>query len=192
MEQKTWDEQKRWDEEKWPGRKESVYNELFFRKAQEGERSILDVTEKDIEQMRKDWVGVRTGGEGAGRVFNQECNVDNLRHMAQGDGNLNPLYYDPEYAKKTRWGSVIGSPNFNKSAGTSVPQEEARKMPAGVTRGLQGFYSGDECYYYRPVRPGDFVWRTGYLYDAQLKKSQFSGQTIFTWQASVQVNQKGE
>ncbi|MBI4283040.1 MAG: MaoC family dehydratase N-terminal domain-containing protein, partial [Chloroflexi bacterium] len=187
--QKVVDEQKKWDEEKWPARKESVYRESFFRKAQEGERDINDITQKDIEQMRE-WIGVRTPGRG--RVFNQEVNRDNLRHLAQGDGNLNPLYFDEDYAKKTRWGGLIAPPSFIHCTGTTLPQEGQRHRPAGALRGLQGLYSGDDCYYYRPIRPGDFVWEMEYLYDVELKKSQFSGQTVFSRTLSVMANQKGE
>ncbi len=191
MEREKWDEQLRWDKEKWPARKESIYHELFFRKAEEGERDVTAITEKDVELMREG-VGIRTGGQDPGRHFNQECTRDNLRHLAQGNGDLNPLYYDEEYANKTRWGGVIAPPTFIHCTGTDMPQKEARKRTAGALRGIQALYSGDDCYYYRPIRPGDFVWRTGYLYDAQLKKSQFSGQTVFTWHLQVMANQKGE
>ena len=182
-------EQKKWDEEKWAERKESVYQDLFFRKEQEGERDIRDITEKDIEQMRQ-FIGIKQPG--GGRVFNQECNIDNLRHLAQGDGNLNPLYYDSEYAKKTRWGGLIAPPTFVHCTGTTLPQDGQRARPAGALRGLQGLYSGDDCYYYRPIHPGDFIWSTGYLYDIELKKSQFSGQTVFNRTLEVMANQNGE
>ncbi len=193
MEREKFDEQLRWDKEKWAARKESVYHELFFRQAEEGERDIMAITEKDVEEMKKD-IGTRTAVEVPGRVFNQEVTRDALRHLAQGDGNLNPLYYDEEYAEKTRWGGLIAPPTFLHCTGSGAPQKETgRRRTAGVTRGLQSFYSGDDCYYYRPIRPGDFLWRgASYPYSVELKKSAFSGQTLIRRNLTVFRNQRGE
>src|SRR3546814_1059351 len=37
----------------------------------------------------------------------QTANEDKIRNFAYGRGDDKPLYTDPHYAKKTRWGSVI-------------------------------------------------------------------------------------
>ena len=190
-------EQRKWDEEKWPGRKESVYAELFGRKEERDITSII--TDEDIERMREG-IGVRRGGGGPGRAFNLECNRDNLRHLAQGNGDLNPLYWNEEYAKNTRWGGLIAPPNFLHCTGTSAPQEfplrETKRSRGGGDTGLRGIqtlYSGEDCYFYRPIRPGDFVWTgAGYLYDVQAKKSEFSGIAVHSWNLGAMANQKGE
>ena len=37
---------------------------------------------------------------------------DAIRYYCEGIGDVNPLYRDPEYAKKTRYGRIIAPPCF--------------------------------------------------------------------------------
>ena len=46
-----------------------------------------------------------------------EVNADAGRHFCYGYGDDNPLYCDPEYGRKTRWGSLVAPPNFTYCMG---------------------------------------------------------------------------
>jgi acyl dehydratase len=44
--------------------------------------------------------------------WNYEASRDVIRHYAWGLGDDNPLFSDPAYAAKTRWGGIIAPPTF--------------------------------------------------------------------------------
>ncbi|MBL4721908.1 MAG: MaoC family dehydratase N-terminal domain-containing protein, partial [Alphaproteobacteria bacterium] len=41
-----------------------------------------------------------------------EATRDNIRHYAHGIGDDNPLWCDPEYAAKTKFGGLVALPSF--------------------------------------------------------------------------------
>src|SRR5690349_2997746 len=62
---------------------------------------------------------------------NYEVTWDGTRHFAFGYGDENPLWCDPEYGKKTRWGGLIAPPNFGvytmgESASPETPESKAK------------------------------------------------------------------
>src|SRR3546814_2678420 len=44
--------------------------------------------------------------------WNYEATRDGIRHYAHGIGDDNPLWCDPTYAAKTKYGSVVALPSF--------------------------------------------------------------------------------
>lgn len=62
---------------------------------------------------------------------NYEVTWDGSRHFAYGYGDANPLYCDPEYAAKTRWGSLVAPPTFLYTMG-----EDAAPIPDPETKAL--------------------------------------------------------
>ena len=168
-----------------PDKKKGMYDELFGRK----EERVF--TDEDVELM-KERIGIDMVSE---RPFNQECTRDNLRHLAQGNGDINPLFFDEEYARNTRWGGLVAPPTFMHCTGTTLKRAltaEERARGAGALRGIQALYSGDDCYYYRPLHPGDFVWTRAYLNQVYVKQSEFTGRTVFTIHRRIMANQRGE
>src|SRR3546814_17659479 len=63
-----------------------------------------EITDADIDRQR-----ALLGFDQAARTreYIQTATEDNIRNFAHGMGDDKPLYTDPHYAKKTRWGSVI-------------------------------------------------------------------------------------
>ena len=41
-----------------------------------------------------------------------EATRDNIRHYAHGIGDDNPLWCNPEYASKTKYGTLVALPSF--------------------------------------------------------------------------------
>src|SRR5271154_2603596 len=44
--------------------------------------------------------------------WNYEATRDGIRHYAHGIGDDNPLWCDPDYAKQTKYGTVVALPSF--------------------------------------------------------------------------------
>ncbi len=104
--------------------------------------------------------------------FNTQVTRDSIKHFVDGIGDINPLYRDKNYAIKTKYGRLVAPPTFLE---TIIYAQH----PEGVPPGIQGFLSGFEWEYFRPVFEGDeYTARVIYPYDVQLKPSRFAGQLV--------------
>jgi acyl dehydratase len=45
-------------------------------------------------------------------TLNREVTQDGIRILVNGEGDLNPLFRDPEYAKKTKYKCLIAPTNY--------------------------------------------------------------------------------
>ena len=85
------------------------------------------LTEEGIERLKKR-IGIFQ--KEPTQPHNYEVSWDGSRHFAAGHGDDNPLFCDPEYGKKTRWGGLIAPPLFFWTMGQPVdpkntPEEKA-------------------------------------------------------------------
>ena len=74
-------------------------------KAEFDKASTYSLTDEDIERARL-LVGIDLASRDSEQIHT--ATEDNIRCFAFGCGSDNPLHTDPEYARGTRWGSVIG------------------------------------------------------------------------------------
>lgn len=116
--------------------------------------------------------------------FNSEAHIDTIRHYVYALGDDNPLFCEPEYAQRTRWGGVIAPPRYITTlAVNEVPRlPEEQRQKGDPLRGLHAFYSSVDWDWYAPVRPGDRISVYAYLHDVQEKRSEFGGASVVvTW-----------
>lgn len=79
--------------------------------------------------------------------WNHQATRDAIRHYAWGVGDDNPLYSDPDYAARSRFGSIVAPPTFPYSAYEGV-----------IAPGLPGyswFYAGADWLFDKPVLVGE-------------------------------------
>lgn len=81
--------------------------------------------------------------------WNHEASRDVIRHYAWGIGDDNPLYCEPDYAEKSRWGSIIAPPTFFFAIFDAVV---APGLPD-----IQWIYSGVDCDFKEVIRRGDEI-----------------------------------
>ena len=67
------------------------------------------ITEEGLADLRKR-IGVKITD--TIEPWNYEATRDAIRHYAHGIGDDNPLWTDPAYAEKTRYGSLVALPSF--------------------------------------------------------------------------------
>src|ERR1700689_5098085 len=90
-----------------------------------------------------------------------EINVDAIQHFAEGVGDRNPLWRDPEYGLTTRWGAMLAPPTiFYAVDGTTVAPRLA---------GVQWLCAGPAWVWYDVIRRGD-VYGAPAVFDKQLVK----------------------
>jgi acyl dehydratase len=113
-----------------------------------------------------------------------------------------PLFWDEEYAKKTRFGGIIAPPFFNPFSYTITPQrieqmrrsarttaqpsEDQFRIPSGLNAGGEAEHTGV------PIRPGDVITATSRPVDVFEKTGRTAGRMVVTINETRWTNQRGE
>lgn len=138
------------------------------------------ITDELVEEMRGK-AGLKLRVENA--LFNEYATKDNIRKFVDGIGDTNPLFRNEEYAKATRYGSIIAPPSFVFS------------VLAGVQfgwRGLAGYHSASDMEVYGPIRAGEKITPEEIFVGFEgPKKSSFADKTIFDYFDDLYYNEKG-
>lgn len=165
-----------------------------IRESDEWQKAVeYEITDADIERQRQ-----LLGFDQAAKLreYIQTATEDNIRNFAHGAGNDNPLYCDPHYAKRTRWGSVI-APGMMAGVinrpmrGDPVP-DEIKALRKSLFKGIHVFVSGSTWDFYRPIFPGDTIYSFNGDESCEVKASEFAGRSIINTRRDVKVNQRGE
>jgi len=163
-------------------------------KSDEWQKAVdYEITDHDIERQRQ-----LIGFDEAARTreYIQTATTDNIRNFAHGCGNDNPLYCDPDYARGTRWGSVI-APDMMVAQinapmkGDPIP-DHIKALKKSLFRGIHVFVSGSTWDFYRPTFPGDTIYSFNGEETCQVKQSEFAGRSVINVRRDVKVNQRGE
>lgn len=116
-----------------------------------------------------------------------------IRRYADAVGNDNPLYYDEEYARKSRYGGIIAPPGFFGWAKQAAPSSEGLMgvMGAMIEAGYAGILDGGMSYeYFLPVRVGDTLVASPKVADIALKEGK-TKMMILRFETSY-FNQNGD
>jgi acyl dehydratase len=129
-------------------------------------------------------------------TWNEVATRDGIRHYANGFGDDNPLWCDPDYAAHTRWNGIIAPPGFLEGAGLSpkvTTPPEVRARGRGALSGVHMFWAGDHIRYFQPVREGDRIWVRRFYTDIKEKqRSRFGGKSAVSVRRRVYWNDAGE
>ena len=121
---------------------------------------------------------------------------DGARHFTFGYGDDNPLYSDPDYAAKTRWGGLIAPPNFLYTMGEDAapkPDPETKALLKGDPfAGLGSYQAVMEFEWWRPLRDGDRCRVLFAQVGVQEKSSSFGGRTAHVTNDYLYTNGEGE
>ncbi|WEK42400.1 MAG: MaoC family dehydratase N-terminal domain-containing protein [Candidatus Sphingomonas colombiensis] len=151
------------------------------------------ITDEDIERQKK-LVGFYEPAKT--REYIQTATSDNIRNFSHGNGDDNPLYCEPDYARTTRWGSVI-APGMMAGIinapmmGDPIP-DEIKALKKSLFRGVHVFVSGSTWDWYRPIFPGDTLYSYNGEESCEVKQSEFSGRSVINVRRDVKINQRGE
>ena len=101
-----------------------------------------------------------------GQVRFYEIEKGAIRRFADAVGDVNPLYYDEDYARNSRYGSIIAPPGFfgwplkqtrNSPLAIDIPPElESTFVQAGYPLSLV-LDGGMEYEFFQPVLAGDVL-----------------------------------
>ena len=165
-----------------------------IKQSEEWQKAVAyEITDHDIERQRQ-----LIGFDEAARTgeYVQTASVDSIRNWAYGCGDDNPLFTDPNYAKKTRWGGVIAPGmmvgQINKPMKGDPVTDEVKALKKSLFKGIHVFVSGSQYNFYRPVRPGDTIYSYGGDLTCEVKQSEFAGRSVIITSRRVKVNQRAE
>jgi acyl dehydratase len=132
-------------------------------------RLFPKITEGGLDQLR-----ARIGQpiEDTLEPWCHEATRDNIRHYAHGIGDDNPLWCDPAYAARTRYGDVIALPSFLFAC---------NRIISGYVGGLPGvhaMWAGADWRWHKTVRRNDALSTTAYLKDLIEHETRFAGRAI--------------
>ena len=116
-----------------------------------------------------------------------------IRRYADAVGDDNPLYYDEEYARKSRYGCIIAPPGFFGWAKKTISSSEGLVglIGAMIEAGYAGILDGGMAYdFYLPVRVGDTIVVSPKVADIALKEGK-TKMMILRFEASY-TNQNGD
>ncbi len=116
--------------------------------------------------------------------WNYEASRDVIRHYSWGLGDDNPLYEDPAYAAKTKWGGIIAPPTFFFGIFDAV-------VSPGLPE-IQWYYSGIDAEFYHPIRRGDEITASAEYVDVKPLSGKLVKQLLVQTGDVRYHNQKGE
>lgn len=104
-----------------------------------------------------------------------------IQKFAQATGDMNPLYFDEEYAKKSRFGGLIAPLSIHTLFLQACTGHDYWMREPGTVN------AGQSWYYNVPARPGDRIRLVCKALDRFIKKDR-----LFVIHENVFYNQNGE
>ncbi|MDB5970398.1 MAG: acyl dehydratase [Hydrocarboniphaga sp.] len=135
----------------------------------DGSNRFPKITEEGLADLRK-----RIGVPITDTVepWNFEATRDGIRHYAHGIGDDNPLWCDPAYAAKTKFGGVVALPSFLFSTSRIVSGY------CGGLSGVHAMWAGADWTWHKPVLRDDVVTTQAYLKDLIEHNTRFAGRSF--------------
>jgi acyl dehydratase len=127
------------------------------------------ITEEGLESLRR-LIGVPI--EDSLEPWCYEATRDNIRHYAHGIGDDNPLWCDPEYAAKTRYGRLVAPPAF------VFPLNRILSGYVGGLPGVHAMWAGANLTWHKPMLRGDEFTTKAWLKDLIEHNTRFAGRAI--------------
>jgi acyl dehydratase len=135
-------------------------------------------------------------------MIGQETNLPSIEvidkvsiiRYAQAISDLNPLYFDEECAKKTKYGGIIAPATFIFDIVPALAEidSDGRDVSRIKLPGLKLLRAGNEYQFFEPARPGDLINRKRKIIEIYERESKKLGKIIFIVYEITYNNQKGK
>ncbi|WP_420145569.1 FAS1-like dehydratase domain-containing protein [Sphingobium sp.] len=137
--------------------------------AEETRNRFPKITEAGLDDLRKR-IGVAITD--TVEPWNYEASRDAIRHYAHGIGDDNPLWCDPAYAEKSRYGSIVALPSFLFSTSRIVSGY------CGGLAGVHAMWAGADWTWHKPVLRDDVIRTQAHLKDLVEHQTRFAGRAF--------------
>lgn len=133
------------------------------------EKEFAGISDEALDDLRKR-IGLKI--ENSIEPWCYEATRDNIRHYAHGIGDDNPLWCDPEYARRTQYGGIVACPSFLFAC---------NRIVSGYVGGLPGvhaMFAGCDFTWRRPIRRNLRIASSAYLKDLIEHQTRFAGRSV--------------
>ncbi len=114
-------------------------------------------------------------------TFSVTLTREAIERLARAVGDLNPLYFDPDYAARSPWGGIVAPPSIHiMLMFACTPHDDWMRTPGTINAGQSWFYNV-------PARPEDTVKMMARALDRFVRKKR-----LFVVHDNVLYNQAGE
>ena len=125
------------------------------------------------------------------RPWRTEVTTDAAYHMALGIGDMNPLYHDPDYAARSRWGRLL-APYIMIQTFDTLRSVGSSGLPEGLP-GVHSIWTGSAYEWERPLMVGDRIRADCYLKAVEERESRFGGgRSVYQTYEAVYYDQDGK
>ena len=143
-----------------------------------------EITELDLSDVEHR-VGKPVGG---GQLW-EPCTSSDIRRWVMAMDYPNPLHWDEEFARKSRFGGIVAPQSM--AVGLDYGHG-AQPACVGYIPGSHLIFGGEEWWFYgTPVRPGDKLFQKRRFHDYKVVETKFAGPTVFSRGDTVHTNQHG-
>lgn len=118
------------------------------------------------------------------------CNATDIRRWVMAMDYANPIHWDEEFARKSKFGGIVAPQSF------AVAMDYGHGChPAGVGKIPDShlIFGGEEWWFFAdtPIRPGDKLFQKRRFDGYDVKDTSFGGPTVFTRGDTEHRNQNG-
>ena len=117
------------------------------------------------------------------------CNATDIRRWVQAMDYPNPMHWNEEFARDSKFGGIIAPQSFTVCVeyGPGCHPSCVGKIP-----GSHLIFGGEEWWFYgTPIRPGDKLFQNRRFDGYSVADTKFAGPTVFTRGDTVHRNQHG-
>ncbi len=146
-------------------------------------RLFPKVTTEALEELRR---RIGTPIKDTLEPWCYEATRDNIRHYAHGIGDDNPLWCDPAYAAKARFGTIVAPPSFLFACDRII---------SGYVGGLPGvhaMWAGADWTWHLPLRRNDEITTQAHMKDLIEHQTKFAGRAVLQVYHVKFTNHRGE
>jgi acyl dehydratase len=148
------------------------------------ETANADAVKLDLSELDQ-WVGKQI-------VFAElwnPCNETDIRRWVQAMDYPNPIHWDEEFARASRFGGLVAPQSFTVAMDYG---HGAHPACVGKIPGSHLIFGGEEWWFYGPlIRPGDKLFQERRFDGYKVSDTKFAGPTVFARGDTVHRNQHG-
>lgn len=131
----------------------------------------------------------RVGQEVGGGQIIEPCTAMDIRRWVMAMDYANPIHWDDEFAKTSRYGGIIAPQSFAVAIDYGHGCQPAC---VGHIPGSHLIFGGEEWWHYGPrIRPGDHTTQKRVFRDFKVTETKFAGPTMFSRGDTTHFNQHG-